>query len=41
VEEAVDLSKTDYRMKFVFSYLDNKQRLFPKTALIVESLMFC
>jgi len=31
--------KADYRMKFVFSYLHNKQRLFPKTALTVESLL--
>ena len=31
--------KADYRMKFVFSYLHNKQRLFLRTALTVESLL--
>jgi hypothetical protein len=31
--------KADYRMKCVFSHLHNKQRLFPKTALTVESLL--
>jgi hypothetical protein len=31
--------KADCRMRCVFSYLHNKQRLFPKTTLTVESLL--